>query len=167
MTNGIVIFGLVVVAMLILIPVVMVGRIVAAVVQGCVEDRRAEARKITRPVEGLGDFSTYDNQLWFGEVEGIHISVVRVGESPTVEDSQRVRAILQDRPRLIAKAKGYLAAHEDVSALRGGADGFEQYGFDYDTTSRFVLELAHPEDPDGMYRVEFRDGEPVASGRDD
>lgn len=40
-------------------------------------------------------------------------------------------------------------------------------GIEPEDASSFVLEMVHPADGDGFYRVTFRDREPIASGRDD
>jgi len=163
LNNTIVIFGLIVVAILILIPVVMIGRLVAEIVKS----RRVEARKITRLMSGLGDFSTYDDKLWYGQVEGLGISLVSPGQPPTDFQSRQVRTILESRSRFMEQAKAYLVADENISLLPGAPEALEPYGFEIEDASRFVFELVHPADEDGIYRVEFKDGEPISSGRDD
>jgi hypothetical protein len=156
-----------VVAILILLAVAVVGFFMAAIVLHYFLSRRDEARKVTRSVPGLGDFSTCDDKLWFGDVEGLHFSIVGAGEPPADPPWQLVRSILDQRPALIERARTYLIAHEDTSLLPGGPEAFEPYGIDIEDASCFFLELIHPADIDGVYRVEFRDGEPVGSGRDD
>ncbi len=150
-----------------LIPVVMVGRIVYAIIAGIRDDRHAEARRITKMVPELGEFSTTDNCLWFGYVRGLQVTLDCPGEPPTEAHAKRVRVLLDQLPALVDKAQVYLAAHEDMSWLTGDAAGFEPFGIEPEACSEFVLELIHPSDPDGVYRVEFRDGVPVSSGRDD
>jgi hypothetical protein len=167
LNNAIVIFGLIVVAILVLVPVVMIGLLVTGIISSGLKSRRAEARKITRVVPGLGDFSTYDNKHWHGEVDGLHISLVSPGLPPTDLQSRQVRTILEGRSRFMEKVKAYLASDENISLLPGGSEALELCGFDIEDASRFVFELVHPADEDGIYRVEFKDGEPISSGRDD
>jgi hypothetical protein len=167
LNNAVVSVGLLVVAILVLIPVVMIVRLVWAIVHAYINDRRAESSKVTHYVSALGDFSSYDNRLWFGEVQGLQISIPTDGQPPNGSHTQQLRAILNDQSSLIEKAKKYLVAHDNASSFPGGAEAFQPYGIDFEDASAFVLEMVHPADQDGVYRVEFKDGDPVASGRDD
>jgi len=162
-----VIVGLVIVAFLILIPVVMAGQMVYGIIASWVEHRRAEARRITVTLPGLGEFSTTDNALWFGEVRQLQVSLESEGHPPTEKQVKQLTAVLDQLPLLTSRAKAWLAEHEDLSWLAGGAAAFEQLGIDFESESRSVLELIHPDDTDGIYRVEFRNGKAVSSGRDD
>ena len=167
MNKALVIIGLIVVAILVLIPIVAVSRVLIAITRSYFEHRRAEAGKITRSVPGLGDFSSYDGHRWFGVVDGLQVFLVSPGQPPTEEQSRHVQAVLQDRSRWVQKAKTYLAAHENVTLQRSGAEAFELEGLDFANACRVTLELGHPGDPDGMYQVEFDESEAVACVRND
>ena len=158
---------MVVVAVLVLIPVVMVGKLVLDIVGALIEHRRAEARRETVTVPGLGEFSTTDNRLWFGQVRELQVSLESVAGPPSELQAKGVTLVLDQLPSLMARAKAYLAEHEDMSWLDGGADAFEPFGLEWASESSFVLQSIHPSDSDGIYRVEFRDGVAVSSGRDD
>jgi hypothetical protein len=165
LNDPLVIVGLIAVAVLVLIPLVMVGRLVYGIVSGYREYRRAESRKVTRSVPNLGEFSTTDNKLWIGDVRGLQVILESPGQLPTELQASQVLGLLDDLPALMEKAKTYLLEHGDISGLHGGA--FEPYGLEPANSTAFVLELTHSADMDGVYRVEFRDGVPVSSGRDD
>jgi hypothetical protein len=165
LNDPLVIVGLIAVAALLLIPVVMVGRLVYGIVSGHREYRRAEARKVTRSVPTLGEFSTTDYRVWIGDVRGLQVILESAGHPPTELQASQVRALLDDLLSLMEKAKTYLFEHEDISGLNGVE--FEPFGLEPASSTDFVLELTHPADMDGVYRVEFRDGVPVSSGRDD
>jgi hypothetical protein len=157
----------IVVAVLVLIPVVMVGKLVYGIIAALIEHRRAEARKVTVPVPGLGEFSTTDDKLWFGEIRGLQVTLESAGKPPSELQGKQVTSVLDQLPSLMERAKVYLAEHEDMSWLEGGAAAFEPFGLDWESETSFVLESTHPGDSDGIYRVEFRNGVPVSSGRDD
>jgi hypothetical protein len=162
-----VIVGLIVAAALVLIPVVMVGKLAFGIVAAFVEHRRAEERRVTVIVPGLGEFSTTGNGVWFGKVRQLQVSLRSDTQPPSELQAKEVASVLDELPSLMAHAKAYLAVHEDVSWLKGGADEFEPFGLDWESRLNFVLESIHPSDADGVYRVEFRDGVPVSCGRDD
>ena len=92
------------------------------------------------------------------------MSLISKGDRRAVQVTQ-VRSIIAESAALEATA--YLLVHEDCGWLEGGTDRFESLGIDVENESEFVLELVHPADFDGVYRVEFREGEPVGSARDD
>lgn len=68
---------------------------------------------------------------------------------------------------ILVLSRAYLAAHEDCSWLDGGVEQFEPCTIEPHDRSTFVLELTHPADLDGGYRVEFEAGVAVNSGRND
>ena len=160
---------LITVVVLVLIPVVMVGRLVVQVASGFRRHRAAEAQRVTRVVPGLGEFSSTDGEIWSGVVQGLEITVRSWQEAPAGAQAEQVRAILGDLPALTDSGKAYLAAHEDLSWLAGGSAAFEPFGIDIDSEAplSFTLRLIHAADPDAMYWAKFVDGEPVQSGRDD
>lgn len=167
MNDWYVIVGLIVAAVLVLIPVVMIGRLVFAIVVDYREYRRAEARRVTATVPNLGEFSTTDNKLWFGEVRGQQLILETHGQPPSDSRARQVLTLLDDLPNLTERATTYLIALADMWWLKDSNGAFEPYGLEPHPDGAFVLELTHPADMDGVYRVEFRDGVPVSSGRDD
>ena len=164
MNDGLVTLGLIVAVAL---PVVMVGALIYRIFVSHLEIRQAETRKVTTRVANLGEFSTTDNKLWIGEVRGLQVILESPGQPPTQLQASQALALLDDLPSLMERAKSYLAEHEDTSGLNGGARNFEGYALIPESSTTFVLELSHPADADGVYRVEFRDGVPVSSARDD
>lgn len=154
-------------AIFVLILIVTVGRFVWAIASAHRDHKRKEARRVTGTVPSLGEFTTTDNQFWFGEVRGIYITLDSPNSAPGESHAKQVHALLDQLPALAEKATKFLAAHEDISWLTGGAGEFEPYGIDPQAEGVFVIEMTHPADVDGVYRVEFRDGIPVSSGRDD
>lgn len=165
--EGWVTLGILAIAGLALIPVVLVGRVVLAMITESRKARAAEARRVTRNVPGLGEFSSTDDELWLGEVSGLQVMLTSRGRPPTDAQANQVRAIIADLAGLVAKSRAYLSAHEDCTWLEGGAAGFEPAAIEPGDAATFALEMAHPTDVEGVYRVTFRDGEPVASCRDD
>lgn len=167
MYDSLVVAGLVVAAALILIPVVMITRLAYGIINGYREYRQSESRRVVSSVAGLGNFSTTDGTLWCGEVRGLEVILVSPEHAPSQLQSRQVLALLEELPALTEKARGYLADHEDMSWLDGGPASLEPCGLELESDSTFVLELTHASDPDVMYRVEFQNGRPVSSGRDD
>lgn len=167
MSTWLVTVGLIIVAILVLIPTVLIGNVVYGIITSWIEHRRAEARRVTVTVPGLGQFSTTDNALWYGEVRGLQVSVISEGHPPTQTHADEVMAVMDQLPGLMSRIRSHLSEHEDMSWLEGGAEGFEPFGVDVKSATHFVIDSMHPSDPDGMYFVEFRDGVIIASGRDD
>jgi len=159
--------GLIVAGILVLIPIVMIGRLIFQIITSGIEQRRAEWRKITVAIPDLGKFSTTDNELWCGEVEGLAVSIRTPGGAPTEPSIRQFKSVLDRLPALMTLTKAYLAEHEDMTWLESGAAGFEPYGINFETGANFVVESTHPSDPDGVYRVTFRNDVAVSSGRDD
>ena len=145
----------------------MVARLVIVIVLAWREHRHEEGRRRTCQVADLGEFTSTDGELWFGEVQELPVSLNTQGEPPTEFHAGQVRSLLEQLPRLVEQSRAYLAANEDCARLEGGAEGFEPCGLDFESDSSFVLEFGHPSDDDGIYRVEFESGQPVRSGRDD
>ena len=167
LNDPLVIFLFIVIAVLLLIPLGMIGRLLMAIISSIRQERQAQARKITRTVNGLGEFSTTDNELWLGNVQGLQVAILNPGRPPTESQASRVREILNDLPHLVENATAYVLVHEDSSWRDGDARAFEAYGLEPETETRFVLELTHPADLDGVYRVTFENGEPTNCARDD
>ena len=159
--------GLIVAAILVLIPVVMVARFVIAILLAWRDHRAEKAREVTHHVPGLGALTSTDGELWFGEVQELQVTLTTAGQPPTEAHATLVRGVLNDLPRLVELSRAYLLAHEDCSWLEGGAELFEVFGIEPEGRASLVLKLFHPADDDGMYNVEFQSGLPVSSGRDD
>ena len=159
--------GLIVAGILVLIPIVMIGRLIFQIITSGIEQRRAESRKITVAIPDLGEFSTTDNKIWCGEVQALVVTLTTPGGAPTEPLILQCKSVLNRLPELMTLAKSYLAEHEDMTWLQDGFAAFEPHGVDFDSASRFVVETNHPSDPDGIYRVEFLDGVAVDSCRDD
>ena len=159
--------GLVVTIALVAVPVVMIGRLAIAILMAWRDHRRDLAREVTHEVPGLGAFTSTDGELWFGEVQDLQVTLKTTGHPPTEAHAALVRDLLDDLPRLVELSRAYLWEHEDCSRFEGGAEQFEVCGMDPEDKSSFVLEFFHTADDDGTYRVEFENGLPVNSGRDD
>lgn len=161
------IIGVVVCVGLVLIPVTMVGHTVVTIVRDLREHRRAERRRVTQLVPRLGAFSSTDNTLWAGRVRGFTVWIENSGAPPTAEQASQLEAILDDLPRLAPICRAYIVEHEDLWVSKLVPERFVVESIHVVAPNEFTLEFAHPDDPDGVYRVEFRDGKAVASGRDD
>ncbi len=166
MNNWPFILGLLVAAVLVVIPLCMIVWLVFRIVATGREIRRAEARRVTCELPGLGEFSTTDDERWFGDVEEVDVMIASKGQRPTEAQVARARALLDDLPRRIEQAREYLASQEDMSLLEGGSELFRPYGLELWSEDVFVIELVHPADF-GISRVEFEGGEPVGTGYDD
>ncbi len=166
MNNWLFNLGLIVAAVLVLTPLCLIAWLVFRMAASGREVRRAEARRVTRNLPGLGEFSTTDDDLWFGEVDDVDVMILSEGQPPTEAQAARVRAILDEFSRLVEEAREYLASHEDMSLLEGGSELFRPYGLELWREDAFVIELVHPADF-GVFRVEFQGGEPVGTGYDD
>jgi hypothetical protein len=159
--------GLAVVAFLVLIPVIVVGRFVFAILSAWREGRIEEARRVIHLVPGFGEFTSTDGELWFGEMQDLQVSPTTAGQRPTESQGAELRRLLANLPGLVEHSRAFLLVHEDCSRLAGSAELFEPCGLEFEHSSLFTLEIAHPADVDGVYRVEFRSGLPVSSARDD
>lgn len=111
--DGFLTLGLIAVAGLALVPIVMVGRVVFAIIMESREARAAEARRVTRHLPGLGEFSSTDDEFWVGEVSGLQIVLRSRGQPPSAKQADEIRMIIDDLPRLVEKARAYLGSHED------------------------------------------------------
>ena len=167
MPNKLFILGAIVAAALLLIPVVIIARFVILFISDMFAHRAAEARKVTHAVPGLGQFDSYDNRIWSGDVEGVRVTLISPAQPPTQIQVDQLKAMLADLPRLVEIGRAYLSEHEDCSWLTGGPQLFEPFGLQIDDASTFFLELTHPADDDGLYTIQFRSGLPVNSGRED
>lgn len=155
------IFGVVVV--LLALPVVMA---ICTVIVSSYRQRRAEARRIVMMVPNLGEFTSTDNQIWVGKVRDLQVILENPGP-PTDLQASWVLALLDNLPTVMDMAKRYLQGHGHFLQLDVDANILEAYGLEPLSADAFVLEMVHPADLDGIYRVEFRDGMPTDFGRDD
>lgn len=159
--------GLAITVALVAVPAVMIGRFVIAILLAWRDHRRDLAREITHEVPGLGTFRSTDGELWFGEVQDLQVTLSTRGEPPTEAHAALVRKLFEDLPRLVELSRAFLREHEDCSRFEGDPEQFEICGIDPEDPSTFVLEFFHAADDDGACRVEFENGLPVRSGRDD
>lgn len=165
MNDPFVVGGLLLCGVLVLIPVSMLARIIYDIIVGYREYKRAEQRRVTVSIPGLGDFSSTDNKFWQGVVREMCVCLDHSGP-PSEILAKQVITLLDNLPPWTEKARQYIAEHEDISWLNG-TQAFTVSGIEPMSDGSFILSLSHPEDPDGDYRVEFRDGQPVNCGRDD
>jgi hypothetical protein len=191
--NLLFILGLVLAAGLVLIPIMLVARVVIALLRERRCARAAEARRITHELPGLGAFSSADGELWEGTVASLPVTIMTSGRPPNATHAHHVQSILASLPQLIAQARAYLLAHDEGTDFFRAATAPTAYRVEIGdlrdpvaddseidrgtapasgtspvaAVPSFVLELTHPADPDGVYRVAFRSGHPVACGRDD
>jgi len=191
--NPFFILGLILAAGLVLIPIVLVARVVRAILGERRRARAAEAQRVTHIVPGLGPFSSTDGELWEGEATGLPVTIVTSGHPPDATHAHRVQSILANLPQLVDQARAYLLTQPECTDFPAAAAALAAYRVEFSGTSApvagdsqigqhstppsgdspaatvpaFVLELTHAADLDGVYRVEFRSGRPVAWGRDD
>jgi hypothetical protein len=165
--GGYTIAAWVLVALFILVPMVLVGRLAIGIFLAWLSHRSDEKRKVTRVVPNLGSFESTNDHLWIGYVNDIQVFLTTQGGLPTQTQADQVRAVLTALPRLSELSRAYLKAHEDCSWLEGGATGFEPESLEFESSSAFVLTFGHPSDDDGSYRVSFESGMPVETARDD
>lgn len=160
------IIGVAVCVGLVLIPLSMVGHTVFAILRDLRAQRRAERRRVTQLVPRFGAFSSTDNTLWTGQVCGLRVWIENPGAPPTAEQASQLEAILDDLPRLAQICRAYIDEHEQLWVSELAPERFEVDSIDIVARNAFMLGLAHPDDPDGIYRVDIRDGVPVSSVRD-
>src|SRR5438445_12525190 len=101
MPNKLFIVGLLVAAVLVLIPIVIIARFVILFVSDVLARRAAETRKVTHAVPGLGQFETYDNETWFGDVKCLHVTLTSPAQPPTQIQPVQLTALVAALPRLV------------------------------------------------------------------
>lgn len=143
-------------------------QLVVGILTALYEHRQHEAKRVTMTVAGLGEFSSIDNRVWTGHVEDIQVSIDTDGGPPTEDHVRLVGTILEGMPHTAEMGRQFLGDHEECEWLEGGSALFQPEMLDcIDDTRNFWLTFGHPADSDGMYGVEFIDGQPVSSKRDD
>lgn len=161
------IIGLSAIGVLALVPLLAGMLIVFSILKQRRAERRAEGRRVTRTVAGLGEVSSTDGEWWSGHVANIDLSLRVRDNEPIDTVARRALAIIADLPGWADRSRTYLASHEDCTQLRGGAAEFAACELEVTGPDEFTLIFAHSDDSDGTYNVWFRGGAPVASARDD
>jgi hypothetical protein len=159
--------GLIVIAAAVLIPLAMDAPMLCGIFKTWREERVARRHRVTCLVPGLGEFTSVGDDLWFGEVRGLSVTLTHADGPTNHEQIVLVQKLLADLPRLVEEGGRYVVAHEDKEWFGGIVRSFEAFGLELEDDSTFVLELTNPADIDGVYRVEFQSGVPVNSSRDD
>jgi hypothetical protein len=159
--------GLAFAVILLAIPVVMVGFMVFGIVQGYLEHRRRERSRVVHHIPSLGELWSWDRNLWFGDVNGVHICLTTQEQLPAADQVSTVRKLLDMAPELERLGQDFLSRNEECGGFDGGADGFALTGLDVEEDGSFTVQFGHESDSDGVYTVEFRGGLPVSSYRDD
>lgn len=166
-SNAAVISGLIVVAAIALTLVALVLRLVLGIFVAAREHRAAEARRVVRMLPGLGEFETFGNGMWAGEVNGLAVGLYCDSDLPDETLVARVRSLLDSLPVLTEQGRQYLVAQPDTASLSGRPSAFELYGLSWWDNETFELEYIHAQDPDGLYRVGYKSGRPNYVARDD
>jgi hypothetical protein len=164
--GGYTIAAWVLIALFILPPIVLVGRIAIGIFSAWLSHRADERRKVTHLVPNLGPFESTDEHLWVGTVDDIQVFLTTPGGPPTQAQADQVRAVLADLPRLSDLSRACLQDNADCSWLEGGAAAFKPEGLSF-YEQDFELTFGHPSDADGSYRVQFQKGRAEYTGRDD
>lgn len=146
-----------------LIPVVIVGMFVLAMITEIRDARAEERRRVTHSVPGLGDFSSTDNETWAGTVLGLPVLVDSPGQPPTAAHAERVRKLLDALPQHTDRARAYLEAN-DVPLGTARVLAPESLSMEDDTSFFLSLvdssEEALGADPT-VYEVQFENDVPV------
>ncbi|MFG0253185.1 MAG: hypothetical protein ACF8NJ_09960 [Phycisphaerales bacterium JB038] len=166
MSDWLFVLGLIVAAVVVLAPVLMIAWLIVRSCRTGSEIRRAEAQRLTCDVPGLGEFITTDNELWLGTVENIDVLIETAGLPPDSGSVAAHRSLLDDLPKLRSRAADFLSEHDEQARLEGDPRRFGVAALELLKDGSCTLELAPPHDF-GVYRVEFRDGEPVSSAYED
>lgn len=113
---------------------------------------------------------TLDSGLWSGEVQrdgkGVRFHIGGTDTAPDAGLLDRVRELLGRFPEVQRSALDFLRVQE--ASVRQGE--FEFYSLDFlweDEPHLYSLEFTLAGDDDGIWRVEFENGEPKYVGRDD
>jgi hypothetical protein len=142
------------VLILILIPVVMMARLAVGIAKGVKDERARQARRLSRVLPGLGEFSTTDGAIWDGQAGGVHITLDCPDGPPDEGFAAFVRTLLEALPTLTNRTRKFLIAQDDAKGLTDVAGQFEVSGMECSAgEASFVLQFTHPQDPDGVYRV--------------
>jgi hypothetical protein len=159
--NRIITLALLAVALAVVLPVVVLARVMLLSLLDRRRERAAEGRRVTRALPGLGDFTSTDGQLWFGEVDKLQVSIDTRAGPPGEEEVRRVRALIDDLPRIMGAARAYLAARPDSELEAGQLAELRPYELDLQDADEFALGMIIAADDTEVYSVGFRGSEPV------
>lgn len=67
----------------------MMVRLAISLIQAWRDAREEERHKTTHVVPGLGEFTSSDGELWFGEVDDIQVSLTTQGRPPSEAQARR------------------------------------------------------------------------------
>jgi hypothetical protein len=145
--------GLVLAAILILVPAAMVMRIALGIAAGGVAHARSRGRAARCEVPGLGMLHTDDGHWWSGEIDGLSITIETAGEPPTAENTRAMLATLKRLDEIGAEAESVIRrAHADEPEV---LDGLEPEGLIWREEGSFDVEFGAGE---WSHHVHFADG---------
>ena len=167
MNNGLFIFGLVFLLVLILIPIWLIVRMLVGVIVAYREEHARERKRTVCTVSGLGDFESLSDGFWSSDFTGLHVTIQSAG-TPDEQAILRLQAAVKSLPMLAEQASQFLIEHDETArALDGGPSAFTVVGLVCFSDETVDLELSNPQDLDGFYRVGFKGGTPFYAARDD
>ncbi len=166
MSNTLIIVGVIIASALIAIPLIFLARLAAGMIAASRDHRRREALKIVRVIPEIGECTSYGDGWWFGSMDDIQIAIKSSTQSPEPWQINLARMIVTDPDVYAGKARRLIAMSKD-DLLPNGVDKYQIEGVAIAEPIEFVLEMFHPADDDGIYRVTFRDGDAVSWGRED
>jgi hypothetical protein len=161
-------FGAIILVGLVLAVLLGVGRIGLAIFRDWREQRKPKKSVV---MAGLGKL-TFDARglLWFGEVDGVSITIGGDADGPDGRLLEAYREIRRKMPGLQSEALKFLMEGEDAKSLDAKVGDFSLCGISLLWTGKvecFKLEFSLNGDLDGVWRVEFQGDKPVFCGRDD
>jgi hypothetical protein len=144
-----------------------VGKVLFAIVRDVIRMKQHPPRNMEHP-----DFGQlrWENDIWSGQIRygerEIDFYIAGPESGPDSELEIRLRQIVQRLPELERSALAYIGTQEPSlprDMLRFGSLDllFER------RPEQFGMGFTLPDDPDGCWRVEFKDGVPFCVGRDD
>ena len=158
--------GWVVLAVLLLIPIVLIGRLAFGLFSAWRDSRLDDAARRTVAVPGLDSFESTDGVRWFGRVDGINVEISTGGEPPGASVTAPIRELLARLPRLGEEASAFLNATWFAESGRGGDVRVEPVGLEFESIGRFSVVMTESDDEDWSHTVVFHEGVPVESEHD-
>ena len=158
--------GLILCAVLVLIPTVMIAYIIIGVIAGLIEHRREEARRVTLDIPRLGKVTSTNNRHWQGELNEMQFCIENDGSPPGEEHITRLEAVFANLDLLRDRARKFLVSHEVFEGRAGIESQLIPFAIDIDADGTETLKLSHS-DFDGWHSVRFQDHTPIEAGFDD
>jgi len=149
------------------------GRVAVGIVMAFFDERRRRAEEVTVAAPVLGSIRYCGTHMWAGEfpqdsaAPGIDVILEGPPDSPPFAQCEQAATLAAQLPLLEERARPLLDADAaEWNMLPVPAWNLDAMHLQHDP-SAFRLDFARDDDPDGIWFVEFKDSQPVASGRDD